>query len=346
MAEKVKISDIARQSGVSTATVSLVLNNKPGVSQQTRLRVLEMAEKLEYSLKPSSSTWTGPRLTTIGMVVKTDQILPQENAFYSKIIIGIEDVCRRNGINLLFATLPVDENNHPMEVPQLLNKNLVDGLLMVGTFVDKTITSFSGKRTPPIILVDGYSDTENYDAVVSDNFWAAHQAVEYLIQKGHRHVGMIGSDTDCYPSLKERRNGYLRALKENEITDVYIANFNINKSHGYQETMALLKERPQVTALFCVNDDVANSALRAAQSLGINVPDELSIVGYDDTIIAANAHPALTTMHVDTVAMGRAAVHLLSLRVDNPESARMTLTIHPTLIERKSVGYPKTDISN
>jgi LacI family transcriptional regulator len=341
MEEKITISDIARESGVSTATVSLVLNNRPGISQQTRLKVLEVAEKLEYALKPSSSTRAGRPLTTIGMVVKTDPTPPQENAFYSKVIVGIEEGCRRNGINLLFATLPVDENNHPVEVPQLLNKDLVDGLLMVGTFVDETLTSFSGKHTPPIVLVDGYSDTESYDAVVSDNFRAAHQAVEYLIQKGHRQIGMIGGDTDCYPSLKERRNGYLRALKENEIADVYLANFNLNQSHGYQETLALLKEHPQVTALFCVNDEVANSALRAAQSLGLNVPQDLSVIGYDDTLIAANAHPPLTTLHVDTVAMGRAAVNLLSMRIEHPESARMTLTIHPTLIERESVGCPK-----
>jgi DNA-binding LacI/PurR family transcriptional regulator len=114
MEEKTRISDIAQQSGVSTATVSLVLNNKPGVSQPTRLRVLEVAERLEYPIKPINRTRMSDRLDTIGMVVKTDPIPPQANPFYSKVIVGIEDVCRRNGINLLFATLPVDENNHPL----------------------------------------------------------------------------------------------------------------------------------------------------------------------------------------------------------------------------------------
>lgn len=338
MEEKVKISDIARQSGVSTATVSLVLNNKPGVSKQTRVRVLEIAEKLDYPIKPASATGMGGQLATIGMVVKTDPIPPQANPFYSKVIVGIEDVCRRNGINLLFATLPVDDNNHPTEIPQLLNGDVVDGLLMVGTFVDETITSISGKRTPPIVLVDGYSNTESYDAVISDNFRAAYQATEYLIKKGHRHIGLVGGEMNCYPSLKERRNGYSRALKENEITDTYIANFNINKSHGYQETIALLHEHPQITALFCLNDDIGSAAMQAIQNQGKSVPRDVSVIGYDDTYIAARAYPPLTTMHVDTVAMGRAAVHLLSLRLDNPDAVRMTLTIHPTLVERDSVG--------
>lgn len=338
MKRKVKISDIARQSGVSLSTVSLALNNKPGVSQETRSRVLEAAAALEYPIKPAVTVGKSYRLTTIGMVVKIDpDIPPQANPFYSKVIVGIEDACRRKGINLLFATLPVDENNCPVEVPQLLYNDIVDGLLMVGTFVDETITSMSGVQVPPIVLVDGYSNTESYDTVISDNFRAAYQVVHYLIDKRHRHIGLVGSDENCFPSLKDRRNGYLRALKESEIGEVYIANFNINKSHGFQETISLLKEYPIITALFCVNDDVGSAAIKAVQDLGKRVPEDISIIGYDDTYIAANTHPALTTMHVDTVAMGRAAVHLLSLRLENPEAARMTLTIHPTLLERQSV---------
>jgi len=345
MKEKIKISDIARQSGVSVSTVSLALNNKPGVSQETRLRVLEVAQKFEYPIKSIVSSGKDNNLTTIAMVVKTDpDITPLANPFYSKVIMGIEDSCRRAGINLLFATLPVDENNHPAEVPQLLYNEMVDGLLLVGVCVDETILTASVKRKIPIVLVDGYSTAENYDSVISDNFRAAYQAVEYLFLNGHRQIGLMGSDTNCYPSLKDRRNGYLRALKENGITRVYISNFNINKSKGYQETINLLKENPQITALFCVNDDIGSAALRAVQDLGLRVPEDISIVGFDDTYLAANTHPTLTTMHVDTTAMGRAAVQLLSLRLGNPESARMTLTIHPTLVKRESVGLVPSKI--
>jgi LacI family transcriptional regulator len=338
MRTKVKISDIARVSGVSVSSVSLVLNNKPGVSPETRKRVREVASELGYPIKPAAAQRNGNRLTTIGMVVKTDpDIPPQANPFYSKVIVGIEDACRRKGINLLFAALPVDENNRAVEPPLLLQNDLVDGLLMVGMYVDESFWPASAKRLAPIVLVDGYSYMESYDSVLSDNFHAAYQAVKYLIDQGHRHIGLVGSSEICFPSLKDRRNGYLRALKENDIPDVYIANFNINRSHGFQETTALLNGNPFITALFCVNDDVASMAIKAAQNLGKRVPEDISIIGYDDTYIAANTHPALTTMQVDTVAMGRAAVHLLSLRIDNPDSARMTLTIHPTMVVRESV---------
>jgi LacI family transcriptional regulator len=335
---KVKIGDIARESGVSISTVSLILNNKPGISDETRARVLKVASQLGYPLKSTPSADSNGRLTTIGMVVKTDpDITPQANPFYSKVLIGIEDACRRSGINLLFATLPVDENNRPLEIPQLLYHDLIDGLLMIGTCVEDGYSAIPGVRPVPIVLVDGYSSSENFDTVVSDNFRASYQAVEHLIHRGHRHIGLAGSSDECYPSLRDRRNGYLRALKEHQISDVYIADFNINRSHGVGEITALLEQNPHITALFCVNDDIGSAAIRAAQSLGRRMPDDLSIIGYDDTYIAASTHPALTTMHVDTVAMGRAGVHLLALRLENPNTAYMTLTIHPRLIERESV---------
>jgi LacI family transcriptional regulator len=342
MRKKAKISDIARESGVSISTVSLVLNNKPGASQETRTRVLEVAQELEYPIKPGAAMGRSNRLTTIGMMVKKDPDLPPAaNPFYSKVMMGIEESCRKNGIDLLFSTLPVDELNRPIGVPPLLSNEMVDGLLMVGTCMVDSLDSLPNKRRLPIVLVDGYSDTESYDAVVSDNFRAAYQAVEYLIKKGHRSIGLVGSDVNCYTSLKERRNGYLRALKENDLNDAYIANFNLNKTKGFQETITLLTENPQITALFCVNDEVGCNAIRAAQCMGKNVPEDISIIGYDDTYLAANCLPTLSTMHVDTTAMGRAAVHLLSLRLGNPESARMTLTIHPSLVMRESVGAPR-----
>jgi LacI family transcriptional regulator len=339
MDERITLSDVAQESGVSLATVSLVLRNRPGISRETRARVLDVVDRLGYQVKvPFPSTRRG-QISRIGMLVRMESsVAPQMNPFYSRVMSGIEEACRRNSLSLLYATLPVDENNHPVDIPTLLGSGEVDGLLMVGAFVDKTIMTVLGKRTYPVVLVDAYSDTESYDAVISDNFLASYQAVEFLLKKGHRHIGLIGSEVDAYPSLRDRRNGYLRALKENGVPNLYIANFNVNRSRGYEETKYLLKEHPQITALFGVNDEVSVSAMRAAQELGRRVPTDLSVISYDDTVLAANSSPKLTTMHVDTVAMGRSAVQMLSFRLENPDAARMTLTVHPSLIERESVS--------
>lgn len=341
MREKVTITDIAQESGVSPATVSLVLRNRPGVSEETRARVIEVAENLGYQLKPVLPV-SRAHLQTIGMIVKTEPNLPaRANPFYSHVIIGVEDACRRNGIDLMLSTMPVDEHNRPLGVPQMLVRGAADALLMVGTFVDETILSITSRKTPPIVLVDAYAKTECYDAVVSDNFQAAWQAVEYLVHLGHRHIGLIGSEPDAYPSIKQRRGGYLRALRERDITQSFIAEFNINTESGYEATKTLLRKNPQITALFGVNDKVAIAAMSAAMDLGKRIPEDISVIGYDDVDFASSAKPPLTTMHVDTVAMGRAAVQLIMNRVEYPDAARMTLTVHPILMERQSVTKPK-----
>jgi LacI family transcriptional regulator len=347
MDQRVTVNVIAQKSGVSAATVSLVLNNKTGVSQETRQRVLEIAESLGYTSRSASSrsprgSAHSPALTSLGMIVKTEaDSTPQTNPFYSNVMSGIEDACRRRGIHLFFSTLPVDKDNRPVEAPAMLTGDLVDGFLLVGAFVDETITRITRRGAPPVVLVDGYSASESYDSVVSDNFRAAYQAVEYLIKKGHRDIALIGSEADAYPSLRSRRNGYLRALKENGIAETYIANFNIKNSKGLVETTRLLQENPQITAMFGINDDMAVHAMHAAQDLGKRVPEDISVIGYDDTFLAETSKPGLTTMHVGTVTMGMAAVQVLTLRLENPDSARMTLIIHPELIERESVSERK-----
>ena len=336
MSDKVTINTIAEQCNVSPTTVSLVLNHKPGASNETRARVLETARKLGYKVS-ANTNGKSRRLSTVGIIVKTEpDLLPPSNPFYSQIIAGVDDACSDLGINLLFSMLPVDKDNHPTKIPPLIDQNSLSGLLLVGTFIDQTIFSLFGNNIPPIILVDGYSDTGSYDMVLSDNFGAAYQAVEYLIKLGHRNIGLIGSEPGCYPSINERRSGYLRALKDYDIADNFLANFNINRSQGEKETIHLLQENPQITALFCVNDNVALGAMRGAQQLNRTIPNDLSIIGYDDTFLATSISPALTTMRVDTLVMGRAAIHLLALRIEKPDAARLTLTIHPTLIERES----------
>jgi LacI family transcriptional regulator len=338
MSGKVTIQQIAEICNVSSSTVSLVLNYKPGISDGTRERVLEAARKLGY---PTSGA--APRnkrlLSTLGMVVKTEPgLIPLSNPFYSQIIAGVDDTCRDMGINLLFGMLPVNRHNQPVNIPPLMENSLLDGLLMVGTSIDETIYAILGDRQLPIVLVDGYSDTESYDMVVSDNFRASQLAVDYLVHNGHRHIGLVGGEPGCYPSIAERRSGYRKSLKENNIADSYTADFNINRSQGEAETIELLQANPQISALFCVNDNVALGALAAAQKLNRQVPADLALIGYDDTYLATTVSPNLTTVHVDTLAMGRAAVHLLSMRLEKPDAARLTLTVHSELVERESTA--------
>jgi LacI family transcriptional regulator len=129
-------------------------------------------------------------------------------------------------------------------------------------------------------------------------------------------------------------------MKEHGLQNIYSADFSINQPNFQEQAAKFIRKNPRVTALFALNDNIAVDAIRAAQSLGLNVPGALSIIGYDDTHLATSISPTLTTMHVDTVAMGHGAAHLLSMRMHTPNAARVTLVVHPTMIERQSVSKP------
>jgi len=253
------------------------------------------------------------------------------------VLAGIETACRRQQINLLYATVPVDEDNHPQELPRMLLEGHLDGLLLVGAFVDATIARLMQRRATTTVLVDAYAAENSYDSVVSDNFRGAYQAVDHLLRRGHRHIGVVGSMPNAYPSIEERRRGYLRALRDRGIADHYFADSHLTREQAAAAASDLLRRHPCVTALFCCNDETAIGVMQAAPSLSRRIPDELSIVGFDDIDLAAHVAPALTTMSVDKVSMGRMAVQLLAQRVEFPDASCVTAVLRPTLVERQSV---------
>lgn len=342
MAKNVTLADVAKRSNVSLSTVSLVLRDKPGIPSATRQRVINAAKTLGYRNKPRQASRTSSshpnKLHNLGLILKAESgFVPQANPFYSQVLAGIEEACRRRRVNLLYATVAVDENNVPVETPYLLSENHVDGLLLVGAFMGETLSHILGDEPSPVVLVDAYASHDQYDAVVSDNLNGAYHAVNYLIEKGHRHIGVVGSHPNAYRSLGERRRGYLLALRDHGLTDTYYADSTWHDEDVAEATFNLLKRNPQITALFGCNDHAVIAALQALHTLGLQAPDQISLVGFDDIDLAQHVRPALTTMHVDKTGMGRMAVQMLANRVEFPHSEQVTSVLSPRLIERDSV---------
>ncbi|MCG8348749.1 MAG: LacI family transcriptional regulator [Chloroflexales bacterium] len=339
MTQRVTMEDIARGAGVSLATVSLVLRHKPGINEETRRRVFNTARELGYRKHSLLTLNSSPELQQIGLLMKLcGDSAPYANPFYGPILASIEATCRKRQINLLVAFMPVDIDNHPQELPRLLMDNQTDAIIMAGAFVDQTINQLLEKPGKPVVLIDAYSTDANYDTVVSDNFRGAYHAVSHLIAAGHRHIGLVGALPDAYPSIADRRRGYEQALHDHAIAERYFADAHLdNNDEVSVATTKLLQRFPQVTALFCANDMAAISALTAARALGRRLPEELSVIGFDDIETAAHVTPALTTMRVDKATMGRLAVQLLLNRVESPESSPVTVLLRPTLVERESV---------
>jgi LacI family transcriptional regulator len=338
MSPRVTMEDIARQSGVSLATVSLVLRDKPGINDDTRRRVLAVAKELGYQRRAAAEGSGLARVGQIGVVIKARaDDLPQANPFYGPILNGIEALCRRHQINLLYGTLPVDQDNRPLEIPRMLGESDLDGVLLLGARVEGDVAELLERRATPTVLVDAYARSGGYDSVVSDNFGGAYQAVRHLLGQGHRHIALVGSLPDGYPSIDERRRGYVQALAEHAVMERYFADTHAYGAETGATVEELLRRYPQVTALFCSNDTIAIMAMRAARKAGRRLPEDLSIVGFDNIEMAEHLTPALTTMHIDKVSMGRLGMQILINRLEYPAASPITALIRPTLIVRQSV---------
>jgi DNA-binding LacI/PurR family transcriptional regulator len=341
MSRKVTIEDVARESNASAATVSLVLRHKPGISPETRQRVLEAAQALGYRPRTPATAASTPATLNVGLILRArtrsaDRDQSVVNPFYSWVVTGIDAAARQQRLNLLYASVPVDENNRPLDPPRHLLDQRLDGLLLVGAFSDATIAEFAGPRSTPTILVDAPAHQHRFDTIASDNEGGAYTAVSYLISRGHREIAIVGAQPEADPNFSQRRDGYLRAMREHGL-DTYIASDGRVIEEAADAVAIFLRRNPQITALFGSNDAFAVAALRAAHAVGQHVPDDLSIMGFDDIELGQQTSPQLTTMAVDKVGMGRLAVQLLAYRLAWPDAAITLTTLQPRLLERRSV---------
>jgi len=337
---KVTIDEIARHSGASRTTVSLVLRDKPGIGTATRQRVWLSAQQLGYQRKPLASVETGQKVLNIGLILRSRNRnkltrLPGVNAFYSWVLAGVEAAARQHKMNLLYSTLPVDDDNLPIEVPSHILSQDLEGVLLVGSFSESVIAEVAASGPFPIVLVDASAGSHRYDAVVSDSLDGAYAAVSHLIAHGHERIAFVSPSPEADPNFRLRREGYLKALDERGLEPIFA---RMTQDDAATPTLEILRKYPDLTALLGCNDVFAIAAMQAAQSIGRNVPADLSVVGFDDIELAAQVTPALTTMTVDKITMGRLAVQMLAYRLAWPEAARMLTVIRPELIVRSSVA--------
>ena len=334
---RVTVSTIAEKAGVSPATVSLALRGKSNIPAETRARILETARELGYIPRQSAIRENNSEISSIGMIMRHLPDNPQDNPFYSVVQAGIEAACRQNRINLNFASLPVDHDSRILEIPRMLIEDAVAGFLAVGLYLNETNLRIFERQTAPVVLVDAYATAGNFDAVLSMNEEGAYDAVSHLIEEGHRHIAILGTHPGAFPSIAGRRRGYERALEDHDISERYYIDSELDRQPVYDAVRAFYQHAQPVTAFFAANDWIAIGALHAFRDLDKRVPEEVSLIGFDDDLLAGHITPALTTMKVDKMSMGRIAVMLLLNRLQNPDSAQVVSHLRPTLIRRESV---------
>ncbi len=343
MSSSATLRDVAELAGVSIGTASQALNNRPNVSPETRTRVVDAAVSLGYQVKEPAQLLNETTVSVIGMLTKNDFGLPiTANPFYSYIQAGVESECRKRSLGLMYATIIVDQQNRPVTWPAMMSEQRIDGLILIGTFIEDTIDLITRRSELPVVLVDSYSPGLPFDSVLTDNIQGAASAVNYLIESGHRCIGLIGSNVESPPSIMERRHGYLNTLKAHGISDVFVEESHLFSESGYDAAMRLLKRTPQVTAIFACNDEVAIGAMRAARDMGLSVPGDLSVIGFDNIDLAKAVTPALSTVHVNKTWMGVMGVRHLLDRAQNPDQPKLTTLVSTQLIVRRVCANDST----
>jgi LacI family transcriptional regulator len=222
----------------------------------------------------------------------------------------------------------------------LLENSDVDGLIVVGAVFSNPAITQRIPRHVPVVVVDAYANGIECDTIITHNLQGAYNAVSYLIEQGHTRIGLIGSTMAAseHPGIRERRLGYVRALSDHGITETYIEDSPLRGDAAYAAAARLLQRSPDVTAIFACNDDVAQHVIRAAHDFGRRVPEDISVIGFDDTIYALNTQPPLTTMRIEKELMGGLAVRQLYERAMNLDRPAMTTLLGTRLIVRESVA--------
>jgi LacI family transcriptional regulator len=347
MGKKPTLRDVAEYADVALSTVSQALNNKAGVAPDMRRRILAAATEVGYRPKVTIELPLTSDTKTIGLLTKRQNGDTRLiNPFYSYIIAGAERECARHHISLMYANIEVDSENRALALPAMLVDERVDGVIVVGAFLEETLAHISTRASQNVVLVDAYtSDGNEFDSVLIDNVNGAVKAMSHLIANGHRNIGLIGSQPGSYPSILERRQGYLTTLAQHGL-EPFIEDSPLWRSDAYDATHRLIARAPEITAIFACNDEVAIGVLNALQERGLRVPDDMSLVGFDNIDLVQEVTPALTTIHVDKVLMGVMAVRHVVDRAIDPSRTPLKTLITTQLIERASVRSLTVQRSN
>ena len=339
------IKSVAKQAGVSIATVSRVLNGTKYVSPDIRDKVLSVVEELNY--KPSIPARNLRRQQTQAVGV----LVPHLNDLYfCNLAFAIEQLLSAIGYSPLFASTESNTDKEAICVDNLIQHRVEGAIIVPSLPVSGSVENVERLREAGIavVLVDRAIPSLQVNQVISNNFQGGYDGARYLIDLGHKHIGMLDAGTDAllpkFGPGSERiagvRQAMLDAGLEFESRNCIFSDDENQATAGYKGAFTLLRQSPEITAIFALTDACAVGALRAVYELGLNVPRDLSVIGFDDIPLASHAIPRLTTLAQPPHQIGAAAVDLLLREINEPNKQSQTVTVGTQLIVRESTASP------
>lgn len=330
---KVTIYDVAEKAGVSIATVSKVINNTGRISEKTRKKVQEIMEQLHYEPSMVASALTSKRTGTIGLLVPDIA-----NPFFAEVARSFEDYAQKLGFGLVICSTDGQDEKARLYLSLLMRKQ-VDGLIITTYIKDADLLAQLMEREIPIVLFSIDIPTLSVNAVSVDDYKGGLQATNYLLSLGHKRIGVIAEDLS---RSSYRVQGYKEAMTKAgvKVIESNIISTNTTVKDGEAAAQQLLKKKGRPTAIFACNDLLAIGAMEAARKLDIKIPEELSIIGFDNTILAEIANPSLTSVSQPIKEMANQAMTVLAEEIENvhEQSSKQRVLMLPELVIRNSTA--------
>ncbi|WP_025689224.1 LacI family DNA-binding transcriptional regulator [Paenibacillus zanthoxyli] len=326
------IKDVAKKANVSIATVSRVLNNLGGYSDKTKQKVNEVIRELGYQPNAIARGLINKRTYTIGVLFPN-----VSSAFSSDILQGVEDYAHGRNYSIVVCNTD-DDGKRTMKYLQLLREKQVDGIIFSSSVLKEEYYEAIQAMNIPVVLVSSESNYATVPYVKVDDCLAACDAVEYLISKGHRKIAMISGGKEDVLAGAPRVDGYMRALEKHQIPfdSRYIVYGDFRFESGCIQFETLMRNAPDVTAVFAASDEMAIGVLSAAYKLGVRVPDDVSVIGFDGVQLSNMVVPPLTTVSQPLQEMGKIASETLIRGIETGEMLPGIIVSH-SIIERQTV---------
>ena len=334
--QNITIYDVAARAGFSVSTVSRVFNGFEFVRESTRERIMEAAAELGYVANLQARSLAGGRSRYVGLLVPG-----LDNGYVGGISQGVDRALASAGYGLMLFTTHHHRGQELGYIDTIAN-GLTAGLLITVPLVPKSYVEALQQQQFPVVLID-QADTSIKSSVVDTTNWqGGYTATEHLIHLGHRRIGFI-TGLMALRSATDRLAGYKMALKDHDIAvdESLIVEGDYMREMGYAATRQLLTTEQRPTAIVAANDFTALGAMEAIHDEGLGIPNDISIIGFDDIPEARVVHPKLTTVRLPLEQMGRVAVELLLEHIEDPEQQPKHITLSTQLIERQSCAAPK-----
>ncbi|PJG83352.1 HTH-type transcriptional repressor PurR [Caviibacterium pharyngocola] len=327
------IKDVAKMAGVSTTTVSHVINKTRFVAEETEKLVLQAIRELNYSPSAVARSLKVNTTKSIGMIVTTS-----EAPYFAEIIHAVEEHCYRQGYSLFLC----NTQNNPEKIKnhlEMLAKKRVDGILvMCSEYAQDSLDLLANLTDLPMVVMDWGPNNEHTDIIQDNSFEGGYIATKHLIENGHTDIGIIAGEL-VKTTAKTRYEGFVKAMQEAglSINPDWVMEGFFEPEDGYECMNKILAQEKLPTAVFCCNDVMALGAISAIGEKGLRVPEDISIIGYDNIHSSRFYSPPLTTVHQSKSRLGAQAVNLLFERINDNSGSHHIIELYPELVIRKSV---------